>query len=244
MPKMKTLIIDDDPDCRQIINDLFSKFIPNAVVVGEAETVSEALELLKKEKPQLVILNTELKNESGFQFLEKAGKIKFEIVFTTSKVEHALEAYNYPAADLLLKPLTPELIKRGFTRAMDRFYSMKTYEDNPMLLDFELKIPDGKDEKVFHLEQVIRLEANRSYCWIITNNQPPFLAAKHLAALEEILAPRQFIRVHISHLVNTHCIKQFHPTENLIEMKDGSRVPVSRERKKELKSVLLKYVSG
>jgi two-component system LytT family response regulator len=244
MPKMKTLIIDDDPDCRQLINDLFSKFIPNAVVVGEAETVSEALELLKKEKPQLVILNTELKNESGFQFLEKAGKIKFEIVFTTSKVEHALEAYNYPAADLLLKPLTPELIKRGFIRAMDRFYSMKTYEDNPMLLDFELKIPDGKDEKVFHLEQVIRLEANRSYCWIITNNQPPFLAAKHLAALEEILAPRQFIRVHISHLVNTHCIKQFHPTENLIEMKDGSRVPVSRERKKELKSVLLKYVSG
>jgi two-component system LytT family response regulator len=244
MPKMKTLIIDDDPDCRQLINDLFSKFIPNAVVVGEAETVSEALELLKKEKPQLVILNTELKNESGFQFLEKAGKIKFEIVFTTSKVEHALEAYNYPAADLLLKPLTPELIKRGFTRAMDRFYSMKTYEDNPMLLDFELKIPDGKDEKVFHLEQVIRLEANRSYCWIITNNQPPFLAAKHLASLEEILTPRQFIRVHISHLVNTHCIKQFHPTENLIEMKDGSRVPVSRERKKELKSVLLKYVSG
>ena len=244
MPKMKTLIIDDDPDCRQLINDLFSKFIPNAVVVGEAETVSEALELLKKEKPQLVILNTELKNESGFQFLEKAGKIKFEIVFTTSKVEHALEAYNYPAADLLLKPLTPELIKRGFIRAMDRFFSMKTYEDNPMLLDFELKIPDGKDEKVFHLEQVIRLEANRSYCWIITNNQPPFLAAKHLAALEEILAPRQFIRVHISHLVNTHCIKQFHPTENLIEMKDGSRVPVSRERKKELKSVLLKYVSG
>jgi len=244
MPKMKTLIIDDDPDCRQIINDLFSKFIPNAVVVGEAETVSEALELLKKEKPQLVILNTELKNESGFQFLEKAGKIKFEIVFTTSKVENALEAYNYPAADLLLKPLTPELIKRGFTRAMDRFYSMKTYEDNPMLLDFELKIPDGKDEKVFHLEQVIRLEANRSYCWIITNNQPPFLAAKHLAALEEILAPRQFIRVHISHLVNIHCIKQFHPTENLIEMKDSSRVPVSRERKKELKSVLLKYVSG
>lgn len=241
---MKTLIIDDDPDCRQIINDLFSKFIPNAVVVGEAETVSEALELLKKEKPQLVILNTELKNESGFQFLEKAGKIKFEIVFTTSKVENALEAYNYPAADLLLKPLTPELIKRGFTRAMDRFYSMKTYEDNPMLLDFELKIPDGKDEKVFHLEQVIRLEANRSYCWIITNNQPPFLAAKHLAALEEILAPRQFIRVHISHLVNIHCIKQFHPTENLIEMKDSSRVPVSRERKKELKSVLLKYVSG
>lgn len=244
MPKMKTLIIDDDPDCRQLINDLFSKFIPNAVVVGEAETVSEALELLKKEKPQLVILNTELKNESGFQFLEKAGKIKFEIVFTTSKVEHALEAYNYPAADLLLKPLTPELIKRGFTRAMDRFYSMKTYEDNPMLLDFELKIPDGKDEKVFHLEQVIRLEANRSYCWIITNNQPPFLAAKHLASLEEILTPRQFIRVHISHLVNTHCIKQFHPTENLIEMKDGSRVPVSRERKKELKSVLLKYVTG
>ncbi len=244
MPKMKTLIIDDDPDCRQLINDLFSKFIPNAVVVGEAESVSEALELVKKEKPQLVILNTELKNESGFQFLEKAGKIKFEIVFTTSKVEHALEAYNYPAADLLLKPLTPELIKRGFTRAMDRFYSMKTYEDNPMLLDFELKIPDAKDEKVFHLEQVIRLEANRSYCWIITNNQPPFLAAKHLAALEEILAPRQFIRVHISHLVNTHCIKQFHPTENLIEMKDGSRVPVSRERKKELKSVLLKYVTG
>jgi len=244
MPQMSTLIIEDDLDCRLIIKDLFRKFIPDAVVVGEAETVSDALELLKKEKPQLVILNTELKHESGFQFLEKAGKLNFEIVFITSKEEHALEAYNYPAADLLLKPLTPELLKRGFNRAMDRFYSMKTYEDNPLLLDFELKIPDGKDEKVFHLEQVIRLEANRSYCWIITTNQPPFLAAKHLAALEEILAPRQFIRVHISHMVNTHCIKQFHPTENLIEMMDGSRVPVSRERKKELKSILLQYVAG
>jgi two-component system LytT family response regulator len=244
MPQLKTLILEDDHECRKIINELFIQFLPEAVVVGEAETVSDGLDLLKKEKPQLVILNTELKNESGFQFLDKAGKINFEIVFITSKVEHALIAYNYPAADLLLKPITPELLKRGFTRALDRFYSMKTYEENPMLLDFELKIPDGKDEKVFHLEHVIRLEANRSYCRIFTINQPPFLAAKHLAALEEILAPRQFIRVHISHLVNTHCIKQFHPTENLIEMKDGSRVPVSRERRKELKSVLLKYVTG
>jgi two-component system LytT family response regulator len=244
MPQLKTLILEDDHECRKIINELFIQFLPEAVVVGEAETVSDGLDLLKKEKPQLVILNTELKNESGFQFLDKAGKINFEIVFITSKVEHALTAYNYPAADLLLKPITPELLKRGFTRALDRFYSMKTYEENPMLLDFELKIPDGKDEKVFHLEHVIRLEANRSYCRIFTINQPPFLAAKHLAALEEILAPRQFIRVHISHLVNTHCIKQFHPTENLIEMKDGSRVPVSRERRKELKSVLLKYVTG
>lgn len=244
MPHLKTLLIDDDPDSRKIINELFIKFIPEAIVVGEAETVTDALELLKKEKPQLVILNTELKNESGFQFLEKAGKINFEIVFTTSKVEHALLAYNFPAADLLLKPITPELLRRGFTRALDRFYSMKTYEDNPMLLDFELKIPDGKVEKVFHLEQVIRLESKRGYCWIISNHQPPFLAAKHLASLEEILAQRQFIRVHTSHMVNTHWIKQFHASENQIEMKDGSRIPVSRERRKELKSILLQYIAG
>ncbi len=244
MPQMRTLIIEDDPACRQKLNEIFNKFIPDAVVVGEAETVSDALAFVKKEKPQLLFLNTELQGESGFQILEQAGKINFEIVFTTSDSGHALEAYNYPAADLLLKPLTPELVKRGFTRAMDRFYSMKVYNENPMLLDFELKIPDGKDEKIFLIEHVIRLEAHRSYSWIITTNEPPYLAAKNLAMLEEALLIRQFIRVHISHLVNTRCIKQFHASENLIEMKDGSMVPVSRERRKELKNVLLQYITG
>jgi two-component system LytT family response regulator len=244
MLKLKTLIVEDDPTSLKKLNDLLKEFIPAAVVVGEAGSIDEALLLLKNQKPQLILLNTELQGESGFQILEKAGKINFEIVFITSNEGHALEAYNYPAADFLLKPLTPELIKRGFSRALDRFYSMKTYNDNPMLMDFELKIPNGKAEKIFQLEHVIRLEANRSYSWVITTNEPPYLAAKHMAALEEILTPRQFIRVHVSHLVNTRCIKQFHPSENLIEMKDGSRVPVSRDRKTKLKAVLLQYVTG
>lgn len=244
MPQMRTLIIEDDPACRQKINDLLKKFIPDAVVVGEAESVSDALILIKKERPQLLLLNTELRGESGFQVLESVQKINFEIVFTTSNSSHALEAYNYPAADFLLKPLTPELVKRGFTRAMDRYYSIKTYDENPMLLDFELKIPNGKDEKVFQLEDIIRLEAQRSYSWIITSNEPPYLAAKNLAMLEEVLLIRQFIRVHISHMVNTRCIRQFHPTENQIEMIDGSMVPVSRERRKDLRAVLQQYITG
>lgn len=244
MPQMRTLIIEDDPVCRQKIYDLLTKFIPDAIIMGEAETVSDALMLIKKENPQLVLLNTELNGESGFQVLEKVRKINFEIVFITSNSAHALEAYNYPAADFLLKPLTPELIKRGFTRAMDRFYSMKIYDENPMLLDFELKIPDGKDEKIFLIEHVIRIEAHRSYSWIITTNEPPYLAAKNLAILDEALKIRQFIRVHKSHLINTRCIKKFHILENLIEMKDGSKVPVSRERRKELKNVLHQYITG
>jgi two-component system, LytTR family, response regulator len=244
MPLLRTLIIEDDPSCREVLIELLTKYIPDAVVIGEAGTQTQALSMLKTEKPQLVILNTAIENKSGFQLLDEIGKFNFELIFTTSNEAHALEAYNYPAADMLLKPITPDLIKRGFSRAMDRYYSMKTYDENRMILDFKLRIPEGKKEKTFVLEQISRVEANRNYSWIITRNESPYLTSKSLAELGKILLQLKFIRVHISHMVNTLDIKKFHPSLNQIEMNDGSMIPVSRARRKTLNSILFQYISG
>jgi len=236
--KIKTLIIEDEAAARRTLKGLLELFAPEVDIIAEADSVLLGITGIKQFKPDLIFLDMELKGEKGLLVLDHFENIDFEVIVTTAHSQFALPSYEFGVTDYLLKPITPSLLKRGMVRVEERLRLKQIEANKKNERKDELRLPNGRDEKRFPIENVIRIEANRNYSWVHSTLEKPFLTPKNLAVLEEILLKHQFIRVHHSHLINIWFIERFNKHDNMVELKDGSLLPVSRERRKALKSIL------
>ena len=109
---MKAVIVDDEKDSREILSNYLKKYCPDVNVCGFGESVSTGLEAIKKHNPDIVFLDIEMPYGNGFDLLDKAGDLTFEVVFVTAFDNYAIQALNQSAAYYLLKPIDiDELIK-------------------------------------------------------------------------------------------------------------------------------------
>ena len=104
---MRTIIIDDEKQIREGLKILLSQ-IKQVTIVGEATTLTEGREIIERLQPDLVLLDIQLKNQTGFNMLESLSRIDFKLIFITAYNEYALKAFKYNAFDYLLKPVDPE----------------------------------------------------------------------------------------------------------------------------------------
>ena len=114
---MKAVIIEDE---RQAINALSQEIqdnCPDIQITGHAATVKEGLRLILKEQPELVFLDIQLKDGTGFELLEELGIYDFKVIFTTAFGQYALQAIKISALDYLLKPIDPEELVRAVNKA-------------------------------------------------------------------------------------------------------------------------------
>ena len=114
MRVLNSIIIDDERPARKELSFLL-KDIPGVEVVGEADDIEKAIELIKQLKPDLVFLDIQLSGENGFDLLEKVC-IDFKIVFVTAFDEYAIKAFDVNASDYLLKPVDPERLEKTIKR--------------------------------------------------------------------------------------------------------------------------------
>ena len=111
MRVLNSIIIDDERPARKELNFLL-KDIPGIKVIGEADGIEKAIELIKQLKPDLIFLDIQLSGENGFDLLEKVC-IDFKIVFVTAFDEYAIKAFDVNASDYLLKPVDPERLQKA-----------------------------------------------------------------------------------------------------------------------------------
>ncbi len=124
---MTTILVDDEKSSRQILRQIVAKYCPQINIVGEAENVEQAYDLINSCKPELVFLDIEMPGEKGITLIERYKEVPFHIIFTTAYKQYALEAIKQEAVDYLLKPLSiKEVIaavdkaeKRGNKKNMD-----------------------------------------------------------------------------------------------------------------------------
>src|SRR5437762_10606194 len=103
MPQLTTLIVDDELQSRSLIKKLLSVHFPK-FITDEAETVEMAIEKIRQSKPELIFLDVQMRGETGFDLLDKMGKVNSGIIFTTAHSEFAVKAFRYSAMDYLMKP--------------------------------------------------------------------------------------------------------------------------------------------
>ncbi len=245
--KMRVAIIDDEPPARAALRRMLVAYGEEIAVTGEADGVAAGLKLLQRERVDLLLLDVEMEDGTGFDLLDRIGQIDFHVVFTTAHDDFAIRAFRYNAIDYLLKPIVAEELAYAVEKVCRQADLSHHQAQLTALLNtasqkqFErIVLPAASGPVFVQVEHIIRIETYGNYCFVYMISGERHLAARNLKEFEEILPALQFFRPHQSHLVQTRLVKQLQRTDEgyFAVMCDQSRVPVARRRKEAFEAIL------
>jgi two-component system LytT family response regulator len=243
---LKAIIIDDIEQARKTLKKDLNTYCPEIEIVGEAGGVVEGARLLQKVQPDVLFLDIQMNDGSGFDLLEILKEIPFRIIFTTASDAHAIKAFRFSAVDYLLKPIDPEELKEAVRKASEMLHGK---EKGIELLKNTMSSGGKKQEKlalhsldkihIVTITDILRCESNINYTEFHFSGGRKLLVTRTLKDFEELLSGHGFFRVHNSHLINTRYIKEFIKTDGgYLVMQDGTNVPVSSRKRPEVMKML------
>lgn len=239
---VKAVIIDDEKKSRQALTGLLERYCHNVIILGEAEGVRSGIEMIKSTNPDVIFLDIQMQDGSGFRLLQSFEKIDFEIVFTTAFDQYAIKAIRFSALDYLLKPIVPQELIEAVRKVEDlKMARQQNIQENINVLLENIQNPaesrkiilsTAEKIHVVDVDDIIRCESDNYYTKFFFLDGSRLLISKTLKENESLLRGHHFIRSHKSHLVNTKYIRGFVKSDGgYILMSDNSKVPVSRRRK-------------
>ena len=234
------VIIDDEANCREDLSALIEyKFKDRLRITGTAGSVMEGVRLINATLPDVVFLDIRMPGEDGFQLFKKFENINFEVVFTTSYEEYAIQAIKHAAFDFLLKPVDPKELGSLLDR-FDMGVKRNSIENKVKLLlahieagdesQILVSLPVGKEFKVMNARDIMYCKAEVNYTEIYTSGNPKILVTKTLGKVEEILHYPFFFRCHKSYLVNLNHINSYNKIDGWIKMKTGELIYLADRR--------------
>jgi len=240
----KIAIIDDEFNVRELLKKLVALLYKDIIVVGEASSITEAKKMLTASSPDIVLLDIELEDGTGFNLLDQLEVINFKLVFITAFNQHAIKAFKYNALDYLLKPISPEEFKKTLDKVIQSVFKENKFKNLLKQLkggtNFEPKkiiINTVKEKHIVNVNDILYCQSEGAYTKIITTNSN-ILASKNLKHFQELLPEENFIRTHQSFLVNKTVIISI-KNNNLLLIND-TEIPISSRRKSEINTILLK----
>jgi two-component system LytT family response regulator len=243
--KVTTLVVDDEPVARAGLKGMLSAF-DWIEVVGEAADGLSAARAIETLKPELVFLDVQMPGLLGTDVLRRVTHRPF-VIFTTAYSQHAVTAFELGAVDYLLKPFGIERLTAAMERirgAIGEPSSVDAIERLSGALGrgpiTRLFVRVGNATVLIPLDRVTRLEADGDYVAAHAGGTRHLLHLS-LSSLLTRLDPRRFVQVHRAHVVNLDHVRAFKRDArgNLeAELNDGTRVPVSRSRAQELRSLI------
>lgn len=238
---MKTLIIDDERLARAELRNMLQAH-PELEIVGEAANGKEAIELIQKHHPELLFLDIQMPEMSGFELLSQLDAAP-EVIFVTAYDEYAIRAFEVNALDYLLKPVEEDRLKQAIDKVLaDPIADLRNISKGKLHPTDRIFIKDGERCWFVPLEEVRLFESEGNYVRVWFQNNKP-LILRSLNQLEERLDEQYFFRTSRKHIVNLSCIESIEPWFNgglRCTLKDGKEIEVSRRqsaRFKELKSI-------
>lgn len=241
---IKVLIIDDEAKARNVLFHYIHNYIPEVIEIKQAASVEEAQKILLNYRPGIVFLDIEMPGQNGFDFLQTIDDPAFDIIFTTSHNQYAIQAIRFSALDYLMKPIDPGELILSIRRHLNKqdmirqrrllFHNLLSNLGKDSANEFRLSISCSDGIFFFGVSEILRLEANRNYTAIHLVGRKPFIASKTLKHFEDMLADFRFLRTHKSHLVNADHIIRITNNNEYVILTDGSRIEISRRKKEEV----------
>lgn len=244
----RTLIIDDDQLAVRVLKRILEQNFNEITIVGEADSVASGLLLINEIEPDLVFLDIEMPDGTGFDLLETLNKINFKVVFTTSYSDYAIKAFKYSAFDYIVKPVMIEDVKSTIERineipAKIEKQQIEVLKKN-LAFDADneptIALPELNGFCFVKISDIIRCESERNYSKIFFKNGNATLVSRTLLDFENLLVPHGFFRIHRSHLICLKFVSRYIKTDGgMVELLDKTHIPVSARFKEELLSRLL-----
>lgn len=246
---LRTIIIDDEQHCTDVLKAMLSQKFNNKVkVVGEAVNAAEGKELIKRLNPDLVFLDVEMPVQTGIDLLTGLDNIGFEVIFTTAHEQYALKAIKLNALDYLLKPFSVEELETALEKCINKKYTSINPESlNTLISNLKNISPENKKVglptlhgiRFVLIKDIIRVASENNYSHFFFTDKTKMVVSKTLKEFEEMLVAYNFFRVHNSHLINISHLQSFVSLDgDHVIMNDGSKVEVSRRRKNDLLELL------
>lgn len=244
---MRTVIIDNDRGIVDLLVGMVKEHLPALDVVGTAYGVNEGIKTIGSLKPDLVFLDVEMDDGTGFDLVAGLQERNFHLIFITAHSKYAIQAIKISALDYLLKPINLEELKS----AVDRIASKSKLESGKVELQNLLAFLDenNRSKKIVlrsaesinlvNISDILWCAADGSYTKFRILGQPDLLVSGHLKEYEELLIGHKFYRPHNSYLLNLDHVIRFEKSEGgKIIMTDGSMLPVSTRKKEQLIKII------
>jgi two-component system LytT family response regulator len=244
---LRAIIIDDMNNIRQKNIAVIKQYCPNVAIIAEADSVASGVAAIKKYLPDLVFLDVEMQDGTGFDLLQQLKPIGFKVIFITAFQEFAIKAFRFSAIDFLLKPVDPSDLMEAVKKAQEtiskemlelQFSTLFSNIERPRDLQ---KIILRTADKVYsiNVQDIIRCESEKNYTTFYLLNGQKLLVSTTLKEYETMLQPMGFFRTHQSHLINMLYFDHYVKTDaGGIIMKDKTAIPLSVRKKEEFLSFL------
>ena len=245
---MKVIIIDDEARTRKSIADILKFSQQDLELVAEAEDVATGVDAIVEYKPDLILLDINMPDGTGFDLLKKLNDIHFKIIFITAYEEFAVHAFEFSAIDYILKPVDPKKL----IDAIDKAHQLVEQESislklNALFANLENSVSENRKlvlktaENIYivNTNDIIRCESDGGYTQFYLIDGKKILVSRNLKDYEDMLDGYGFFRIHQSHMINLKYIDHYSKTEGgAVVMKDNSYLPVARRKKESFLKLL------
>lgn len=241
---IKAIIVDDELKGREVLANCLTKYCPDVKLLACADSVKSGIEAIKIFEPELVFLDIEMPDGTGFDLLSKITKVNFEIIFVTAYDKYAIKAIKFSALDYLLKPVDPHELEVAVRKVMgknDRVEKnnelleilMNNISEKKSLQRFAIPVHNGY--VLVYLKDIVRLSIEEEYTAAHMIDGSTHVLSKPLKEFEKLLEEENFLRIHNSHIVNLAYIAKYIRGEGgFVVLKNKVQLEVSRRRKAEL----------
>lgn len=247
---INALIIDDEQNNIKNLEGLLDKYCPQVKIIGTSINADKGAELIRKLLPQLVFLDIQMPEKTGFDMLRELGDSNFEIILITAFDQYGIQAIKFSAVDYLLKPINIEELKAAVQKADKRIREKLQNKELENLLQLinnreqkashKLALPTLKETRFVHPKQIIRCESSNAYTSFFLQSGEKIIVSRPIYEYDELLADFGFIRCHQSHLVNKDYIKSWKKEDGgYLILESGDEIPISRGKKEAISQALI-----
>lgn len=242
---MRAIVIDDERLARKELINLLNQ-LETVEVVGEAVNVEDAKEKIEQLQPDVIFLDIQMPEKTGFDLLEELDSVP-HVIFTTAYDEYALKAFQVNALDYLLKPIEPKRLEEAIAKLTGKIEKQQKAEseaqssnNKKLTLDDQVFVKDGDRCWFVRLANVRLFESDGNYIKVYFDNFKPMIH-KSLNALDERLDEKSFFRASRKHIINLGWVEGIEPWFNgglVVTLRGGDRIEVSRRQAARFKEMM------
>lgn len=226
---LTAIIVDDELHGRENLKKIIEDYCREVEILGCADSVVSAKELVKIYNPDVVFLDINMPVLNGFDFLDEFDERNFMVVFVSAHEEFGIDAVKAGASDYILKPINIKELKQTVKKLLSlRKKEIKIERVNET---GKLILPASHGFNVVIFDDIIRLEAEGCYTKVVAKNGKNTIVSRTLKDFEDTLPKEKFFRIHKSYLINLKYVKEYsNISGSYLTMTDGSRIEISRRR--------------
>ncbi len=238
---VKTLLVDDELNNTTYVGELLKKHFPSVEVLAACNDAAEGLAMIEALQPQLVFMDVEMPNLTGFDILQKLEPLDFEVIFITAHNHYAVKAFDINAVGYLTKPLEVEKFIRATNTAIQKIenstinkhlFSLLQNNTSKENNNTKIALPTQNGLLFIHPADILYCQSNGNYTKFFVKEGPAILVTRQLGEFEKLLPADDFHRIHDQYIVRLQYIKEYiRGRGGELVMENNDTLPVSANRK-------------